>query len=529
MRKLIAGVVLCLAAWALGLTCALAGDASSSMNEVTGIPTYMGPEYSSLDSLHRDTNNLPPEFHAFNHRGVDEVGYSPLTLDDFRYPVPMRSRKEFSWERLGYPKKAVQVWKGDCSDYTVSAFFFTRDMVRDHIQMIIDTYNICDPAIVQQLIDYYAEVTPQCGEAISWVWFQINDPNNSKCMQAGEENRYFANYLSSFKDKFHLEFGLPKVQDKVDNEVHDFLYQYKERGKFGCSPDLKKLKCKDCAGKGCNKCDRGCNKGCGSCNEKKCGCDKCEKKQCGCEKKCGTCDKCKSCKGKGECAECTGCPNCCGGLYNEESALQMQADAAAAAPGVKGECGCETGVCQECCPHKQCKVYDEQINCKDLRYKGFNFDPNQHYVYYPRKVVIEDIVYDHVAQAYRWKFAWRFNDCELNFLKEMCQYGINTNMALVLSDPQWYGYSTLGNGLERSILASADPTTWGNVWPAGKIPFDATCCPCQMPNCPGNCEHLPAVGFEGPEAPPAPEMPDEPDMPWEPPVETPPGKVIGNG
>jgi hypothetical protein len=86
---------------------------------------------------------LPPEFHSFQHRPVDEVGYSPLTLEDFRFPVVKRTGKEFSFERLYYPDHAVQVWNSDCQNYTVTAFFFTRDMVRDHIQRLVDEYYIC--------------------------------------------------------------------------------------------------------------------------------------------------------------------------------------------------------------------------------------------------------------------------------------------------------------------------------------------------------------------------------------------------
>lgn len=546
MRKLFAGVTLCLALMVLGVAAAWADD-NAGMNEVTGIPLYEGPGYSSLDSPQRDVNNLPPEFHTFQNRGVDEVGYSPLTLADFRFPVAMRTLKEFKWERMSYPKQAVQVWKNNCGAGTVTAFFFTRDMVRDHIQGLIDEYYVCDPDMVQQLIDYYAEVTPQCGEAISWVWFRVDDPQNAKCLTSGEPNRYFANYLSNFKDKFYLEFGLPKVQNSVDNQVHKFLYQYEDRGKYGCSPDLKKLKCSKCKGKGCSSCGKcdscgsGCDKGttkCGGCASKSCGgCDSCTTK-------CGDCGGkgCKKCGMKGEIKAklATGCAAPCGGLYLEEDKLQMAADAAAAQSGGKqvimDKCGCthegacETGTCQKCCPKKSCKVYDKQIDCRKLKYKGFGYNPNEHYVYYPRKAVIEDITYDEAAQAYRWKFAWRFNDCETDLLKQFCQYGINTQMALVLSDPTWYAHEQLSNGLKRSILASVDPNTWGNVWPAGNLPFDDSCCPCQLPNCKGNCSHQPMVGFDAPVPPAAqqPEIPvEEPYFP--PPVETPPTQVEGRG
>lgn len=408
--------------------------------EVTGIPLYEGPGYSSIDSQQRDVNNIPREFHAFQHRPVDEVGYSPLTLADFRFPVPARTQREFIMERLYYPKHAVTVWEDKAHKFRVTSFFFTRDMVRDHIQRLLDEYYICDPDLAQQIIDYYAEVTPQCGEAISWVWFHIDGPES---MQGGRENRYFGNYLSSFKDKFHLEFGLPKVQAKVDKSVHDFLYQYQKRGKFVCGPQFKQL---------------GCQLG-------------------------------------GDCGYCT---------------EQPQKQCVMGTPDCNGNTTCA------CCPAGKVRAGDRQLLCKDFKYKGFSFDPNAHYLYYPRKVVIEDITFDPVARAYRWKFAWRFNDCELDWLRAMCGYGLDSKMALVISDPTWFSHKTLDKSLERDILAAADPTTWGNVWPAGNLPFDTSCCPCMIAGCPGNCQPKPPVGWALPQPAavvPEPVYVDEPE-PW---------------
>jgi hypothetical protein len=468
MRQFLAGLMMgvCVFAWASfawahddaggdgSKDAAMAAPAGPSKTDVSGIPLYMGPGYSAIKSGQRDVNNMPPEFHSFQARPVDEVGYSPLTLADFRFPVVKRANTLFGWERATYPEHSVLVKSDICNNYEVKSFFFTRDMVRDHIQKLIDEYYICDPDLVQQIIDYYAEVTPQCGEAISWVWFKVL--NNYQPSPSPAGNRYFASYLNNFKDKFYLEVGLPKVQDKVDKEVQEFLYQYRDRGKYECGPEFKERNCgcNKCGGKSCNSCDS-----CGSSHQ---GCGKCG------DKACGGCNK----------PACGGC-----------------------------------GKCSACCPDKQCRPHDEPINCEDMQYHGFTVDPNGHYLYYPRKVVIEDITFDHVAGAYRWKFAWRFNDCEADWLKQMCQYGEQTNMALVLSDPTWYSHSDLQPALRRDILASVDPTTWGNIWPAGNVPFDATCCDCPLPNCAGNCKPEPSVGFELPappvEAPPVVEPPAE--------------------
>ena len=460
MRHILAGLMMNVLACGLAGICwaqdssADAETAPASKSDVTGIPLYWGPEYSSINSQQQDISNMPPEFHAFQHRPVDEVGFSPLTVDDFRFPVPKRSAKGFSYERDYYPDHSVVVWHDRDNMFSVTAFFFTRDMIRDHVQRLVDEYYICEPDLLQQVIDYYAEVTPQNGEIITWVWFSIDD--NKEVFSGREENRYFASYLSNFKDKFHLDFGLPKVQKTVDKNVRKFLYQYEKRGKYCCCPTLKQAKCK------CSICVSGGNCGKG-------GVGQCS--GCGgslpCAKKCGGGSSCSKCKGA------TRCPNCSG--------------AAPCASCGKYNCGCS-------CPAKCSKPCDRGLDCRDFTYHGFNFDLNSHYLYTPRKVVIEDVTYDHVAGAYRWKFAWRFNDCEVDWLRQMCQYGEKFEMGLVLSDPTWYSYVPLEKQLKRDILAAVDPDTWGNVWKAGEIPYDMSGCVCKLPDCDGNCQALPPVG-----------------------------------
>jgi hypothetical protein len=450
MRYLIAGLMVGLLLWGVAqaeeqampaAAGAEAGGKQASKYNVSGLPVYDGPMYRSLDSQPVDVTKGEP-FHSFHHRGVDEVGYSPLTLDDFRFPVVKRTLQEFNWERERYPKDSKVVWHDDCHHYTVSAFFFTRDMVRDHIQRLIDEYYICDKDIVQQMIDYYAEVTPQCGEAISWVWFSVDDAGHHYADK--RENRYFMSYLANFKDKFYLEFGDPKAQKIVDYTDHKFLYQYEKRGPHECGPEFKQS-CA-CGGAGCSSCQQ----------------------------------KCSSCGGGG-CSKCGGCGTCC--------------------------------------PQPWTVPHDKQILCTDLGYKGFTLDPNAHYLYYPRKVVIEDLTYDGVAQAYRWKFAWRFDNCEQDLLRQMCALGFNNRVALVLSEPTWYGYTELNKTLTRDILASVDPQSFGNIWPAGKLPYDMSCCNCPFPVCEGNCQAQPEVGWEAPAV--IPDKPIEVIPPTEPPHEEP--------
>jgi hypothetical protein len=473
MRYLLVGLMMGLLAWGA----AYAADEQAATDEgqaavagkadVTGIPLYMGPEYRSVDS-HQDDITKGLDFHSFQHRPVDEVGYSPLTLEDFRYPVPGRTHKEWSQMTWYYPEHSRVVWHDADHGFTVTAFFFTRDMVRDHIQRLIDEYYVCEPDLVQQMIDYYAEVTPQCGEAISWVWFRVDDKGHPYIDQ--RPNRYFENYLYNFKDKFYLEFGLPKAQAEVDEAVSEFLYQYRERGAHQCGPEFA-----PCV---------------------------------------TTCDKCAA-----EAGKCQGCGTC----------------------GVPAPEKCEKCPDFNCdCPEPYNKPHDQQLICSDFGYKGFTLDVNDHYVYYPRKVVIEDLTYDQVAEAYRWKFAWRFNDCEVCWLQDMCKLGTKVDMALVLTDPTWYAHAELAKPLQRDIMASVDPTTWGNVWPAGKLPYDTECCECLMPDCPGNCTPENPVGWEykeplpepEPEVTPEPQPEPEGGFDYFPPAEEKPEepiKVKGNG
>ena len=98
MRCLLVGLMMSLMVWGVALAqdapadqgkeaAAPAAPATQAQpagkSEVTGLPIYQGPEYQSLESNKLDIHNIPPEFHAFQQRPVEEVGYSPLTLADF--------------------------------------------------------------------------------------------------------------------------------------------------------------------------------------------------------------------------------------------------------------------------------------------------------------------------------------------------------------------------------------------------------------------------------------------------------------
>ena len=99
----------------------------------------------------------------------------------------------------------------------------------------------------------------------------------------------------------------------------------------------------------------------------------------------------------------------------------------------------------------------------------------------------------------------------------MCEYGEKSEFALVLSDPHWYAETSISKPLKRDILAAMDPDTWGNVWPARELPYDMSCCCCPLPDCPGNCQPQPGVGWDYVEPTPEPEPVITPPPPPPPP------------
>jgi hypothetical protein len=148
--------------------------------------------------------------------------------------------------------------------------------------------------------------------------------------------------------------------------------------------------------------------------------------------------------------------------------------------------------------------------------------------------VIEDITFDPLAQAYRWKFAWRFTDCEVDWLRQMCAYGQFVEMRMVLTDPHWNMVQEVPKTIKRDVLAAMDPATWGNIWPAGNLPFDMEGCDCPLPVCDGNCTVPVPVGWdyqEPPviETPPMLPPPPPPDMPEPEPEPEPIPVVPGHG
>ncbi|OGK11732.1 MAG: hypothetical protein A2Y63_00240 [Candidatus Riflebacteria bacterium RBG_13_59_9] len=103
--------------------------------------------------------------------------------------------------------------------YKLYSYILTRGLVRDHIQKIIDQFNISDPNKIEDMINTYLDITPQEREILVTVFYTA--PNIA--------NRYYINHLSGFEDTVYLEYGSQRVQKHVQkareamkNERRDF-------------------------------------------------------------------------------------------------------------------------------------------------------------------------------------------------------------------------------------------------------------------------------------------------------------------
>jgi len=128
-----------------------------------------------------------------------------LTADDLRPPVPSRTMLSMDKFLSCYPGQRMTLFR-DCEfGYELTAYVLTRKLVKEHIQKVIDQYNITDPDAVENLINSYLDMTPQEREVLVFLFFTA--PNIS--------NRYFINHLRGLEDTVYLEYGSPRVQKHV--------------------------------------------------------------------------------------------------------------------------------------------------------------------------------------------------------------------------------------------------------------------------------------------------------------------------
>ncbi|OPX23008.1 MAG: hypothetical protein B1H03_02950 [Planctomycetales bacterium 4484_113] len=128
-----------------------------------------------------------------------------LTVEDFRPAIPSRVRHSYDLSLSRYPGQRMLLYWDKKFDYKIYSYIYTRQMIIDHIQTTIDKYALSDASQIENLINYYLDVTPQEREAIAVLYFEA--PKIS--------NRYFLNEFVDFEDSVFLEYGAPKVEKHV--------------------------------------------------------------------------------------------------------------------------------------------------------------------------------------------------------------------------------------------------------------------------------------------------------------------------
>ena len=128
-----------------------------------------------------------------------------LTVGDFRPAIPSRTRYSYDLSLSRYPGQRMLLYWDKKFEYKVYSYVYTRQMIVDHIQTTIDKYALSDPGQIEDLINYYLDVTPQEREAIAVIYFEA----------PGISNRYYVNRFNDFESSIYLEYAAQKVQKHV--------------------------------------------------------------------------------------------------------------------------------------------------------------------------------------------------------------------------------------------------------------------------------------------------------------------------
>lgn len=128
-----------------------------------------------------------------------------LTVKDFRPAIPSRVRHSYDLSLSRYPGQRMLLYWDKKFRYKVYSYVYTRQMIIDHIQTVIDKNGLSDEGQIEDLINYYLDVTPQEREAIAVLYFEA----------PGISNRYFINEFVDFENNIYMEYGAPKVEHHV--------------------------------------------------------------------------------------------------------------------------------------------------------------------------------------------------------------------------------------------------------------------------------------------------------------------------
>ena len=128
-----------------------------------------------------------------------------LKVEDFRPAIPSRTMLSTDWSLSRYPGQKMLLFEDKMFGYKIYSYVLTRELVKDHIQAVIDEFNIFDRDNIEDMINYYLDITPQEREVL--VVLLYTAPNIS--------NRYYINHLSNLDQKVYLEYGVKPIQKHV--------------------------------------------------------------------------------------------------------------------------------------------------------------------------------------------------------------------------------------------------------------------------------------------------------------------------
>jgi hypothetical protein len=153
-------------------------------------------------------------FIAVSATGVFAQG---LTVDDFYAPIASRTTMDYREALTHFHGQRFVFYQDKRMQYSIYGYLYTREMVKDHIQAIIDSFNVDDDAVVQDLIDRYAFYTPP--EESIYVFTYFEAPHM--------ENRFYKDLLDDWPSFVSFEYGVEQIQVRIE-QLRDRVEGYGE-------------------------------------------------------------------------------------------------------------------------------------------------------------------------------------------------------------------------------------------------------------------------------------------------------------
>jgi hypothetical protein len=140
-----------------------------------------------------------------------------LSVDDFYSPIQSRETMSYREALQHFNGMRFPIYQDKRMGYTIYGYLYTREMVKDHIQAIVDMFNVNDPAELQNLIDTYAYYTPSEGELYIFTYFEA--PHM--------QNRFYKDLLDDWPSYVNFEYGVDQIQTRIE-QLRDRVEGYGE-------------------------------------------------------------------------------------------------------------------------------------------------------------------------------------------------------------------------------------------------------------------------------------------------------------